>query len=430
MPDNSLSKDSGENRRKSHYGWLIVIIGALMMAVTYGLMYSYSVFFKPMAAYFSWDRATVSAVYSTSLILRGAFSIGIGWLADRYGATKILAFCGFMIGLGLILTSRVNALWQFFITYSLIESVGLSGTFGIVTALTSRWFVKYRGLALGVVSSGVGLGTLFIVPGAERLIAAGDWSYAYLVCGIIGGAIMIACAVFMRPVPPVMVSPVSVQTGKTKTEPDVSVGKGDTGLWQAMRSPRMLVLLPAFLIFFGCTQMVTVHLVNHATDIGITPLIAASLISIMGITSIAGRMIIGTGSEKIGINNALICTHLFLVVSYVCLIFTRELWTFYLFAVIFGFTYGGEVPQIPLFIGKFFGTRTMATLMGLTIFVGNIGGALGSWIGGWVFDITGSYHRAFVIGAIAGTLSLGLSVILKSLNRRESVYRYSGGVTR
>jgi MFS family permease len=419
MPDISLAADSGVNRRPFNYGWVIVVVGALMMAVTYGLMYSYSVFFKPMAAYFNWDRATVSSVYSASLILRGAFSIGIGWLADRYGATKILAFCGLMIGLGLVLSSRVNSLWQFFVTYALIESIGLSGTFGIVTTLTSRWFIKNRGLALGLVSSGVGLGTLFVVPGAERLISAMDWSHAYLVYGIAAGVIMIAAAFFMRSAPPVSVLSVSVPAAGAQPRGYTSTQKPAMGLWQSVCSPRMIVLLSAFLIFFFCTQMVTVHLVNYATDTGISPLVAASLISIIGVISIAGRMVIGTGSEKIGINNALIFTHLFLVVAYLCLIFTHDLWSFYLFAVIFGFTYGGEVPQIPLFIGKFFGTRTMATLMGLTLFVGNIGGALGSWSAGKIFDVTGSYRWAFIIGAIAGLVSLMLSLVLKSLNRRD-----------
>jgi MFS family permease len=420
MPDTGITAGSGPIRRQFNYGWLIIIVGALMMAVTYGLMYSYSVFFKPMAAYFSWDRATVSVVYSASLILRGAFSIGIGWLADRYGATKVLVFCGFMIGLGLVLSSRVTTFWQFFVSYALIESIGLSGTFGIVTTLTSRWFFKNRGLALALVSSGVGLGTLLVVPGAERLITAMDWSHAYLIFGIAGGTIMIASAFFMRPAPqPPLLPGNAPAAGVNAAGAGTLNQKPELGLWKSISSPRMIVLLAAFLIFFFCNQMVTVHLVNYATDTGISPLVAASLISIIGVVSIAGRMVIGTGSEKIGINNALIFTNLFLVVCFLCLIFSRELWSFYLFAVIFGFTYGGEVPQIPLFIGQFFGTRTMATLMGITLFVGNIGGALGSWAGGKIFDVTGSYRWAFIIGATAGLVSLGLSIVLKRLNRRE-----------
>jgi MFS family permease len=414
MPVSAVRPDAGPVQGKRNYGWVIVIAGTLMMAVTYGLMYSYSVFFKPMAEYFNWDRATVSSVYSASLIFRGAVSIGAGWLADRYGARKVLIFCGLMMGLGLVLSSRVTSLWQFFLTYAVIESIGLSGTFGIVTALTSRWFIRNRGLALGIVSSGVGLGTLLLVPGAERLIAGLDWSKAFLIYGLAAGGVMVAASFFMRP------APLAAFASVSKPAAGAASPKGnqaDLTLWQAIRSPRMIVLLAAFLLFFFCTQMVTVHLVNYATDSGIMPLVAASLISMIGVISIAGRLVIGTGAEKIGINKTLIFTHLFLVVAYVCLIFTGDLWTFYLFTVIFGFTYGGEVPQIPLFIGKFFGTRAMATLMGVTLFVGNIGGALGPWVAGKIFDVSGSYHWAFVIGAIAGLVSLVLSLFLNRLCR-------------
>jgi MFS family permease len=121
-----------------------------MMAITYGLMYSYSVFFKPLAEHFQWDRATVSLVYSVSLVVRGGVSIGIGWLADKYGARKLMIFCGIMMALGLILSSQVHSLWQFFLTYSLVEAIGLSGTGSGHRLLRSRlgdFIISPRGRA-------------------------------------------------------------------------------------------------------------------------------------------------------------------------------------------------------------------------------------------------------------------------------------------
>src|ERR1035437_4947426 len=190
-----------ETHSKLNYGWIIVVSSTLMIAITYGVMYSYAVFFKPIADYFNWDRATVSLVYSASLIIRGAISIGVGWLGDRYGPVKLMVLCGFAIGLGLALSSRVTHLWQLHITYGVIESLGLSGAYGIGTAMTSRWFIKNRGLALGVVSTGSGLGTLFIVPTIERLIAAYDWQAAFLIVGVAGGAVTIILSFLLRSVP-------------------------------------------------------------------------------------------------------------------------------------------------------------------------------------------------------------------------------------
>ena len=386
------------------YGWVIVLVCTLMMAVTYGLMYSYSVFFKPLGDNFGWDRATVSSVYSASLIIRGVLAIGAGWLSDRYGANKVMAACGVLIGLGLVLSAWVTSLWQLFLTYALLESMGLSGAFGITTAVTARWFAKNRGLALGIVSSGVGLGTLLIVPGAERLIASYDWSQAYLIFGIASGSAVFLTAFLLKDPP---------QSAAIEAPEKLSAA-GNVNLWRALQDSRMLLVISIFALIFFCTQMVMVHLVNYATDLQITPLVAATFVSLIGVISIAGRLVMGAGADRLGIHNTLVLSCGLVAASLILLLFTRELWAFYLFAALFGFAYGGEVPQIPLLIGQYFGTRNMATLMGLTIFVGNIGGALGPWLGGIVFDRTNSYHIAFVVAVSAGALSLFLAWLLKT----------------
>jgi MFS family permease len=397
--------------RKFFYGWVVVAACTLLIAITYGLMYSYSVFFKPLADNFGWDRATVSVIYSASLIIRGAFAVAIGWLADRYGPVKISIFCGFMVALGLFLASRATDLWQFFLTYAVIEAIGLSGAFGIGTAIVSRWFTQNRGLALAIVSTGSGLGTIFLVPVNERLVNALGWSSAFQVCGLAAGVIMIAAAFLLR-APPAARPPDHVHV----ISPLQGSPPHETTLGSALKDQRMLLLLSVFLLFFFCNQVIMVHLVNYATDIGISALVAATFISIIGAVSIGGRLLTGTGAEKIGINNTLILTHLFLVVSYIGLIFLRPAWSFYIFAVVFGFTYGAEVPLIPLFISRFFGIRSMAALVGLVLFIGNIGGALGPWLAGRIYDSTQAYHWAFIVGLAGAAVSLSLALGLKRLS--------------
>jgi MFS family permease len=401
--------------------WVIVIACTLMMAVTYGIMYSFSVFFKPLSAHFGWDRATVSLVYSLSLIIRGGISIGTGWLADRYGANKLMIFCGLMIGLGLILSSQVTSLWQIFLSYSLVEAIGLSGTFGITTAVTSRWFTKNRGLALGVVSSGVGIGTLLMVPGAERLIEAVEWPNAFVIFGVISGLIVTIGAFFLKS-PPSSAIPLSSSPATTKSLPqshNSSQPEHDLSLKEAIANPRLILVIVTFgLLFFG-TQMVMVHLVNYATDLGINSLVAATLVSIIGVISIAGRMIMGFGSDKLGMHNILILVCGLAAASLVVLIFARQIWTFYFFAIFFGFAYGGEVPQIPLFVSSIGGTKALATLIGLTLFIGNIGGALGPWVAGELFDLNGNYQMALAIGAAATFIAFLLAFVLKHTNGRS-----------
>ncbi|MGD1119467.1 MAG: MFS transporter [Dehalococcoidales bacterium] len=407
-----LPENATEERRRFNYGWVIVAACTLLLAITYGLLYSYSVFFKPLAEFFHRDRETLSAVYSVSFIVRGAVSVGVGWLADKYGAARIMAFCGVMLGLGLGLSSRVNTLWQFYLTYGVIEAIGLSGTFGIGTAMVARWFTKNRGLALGIVSTGSGLGTLLIVPGAQRLINTVKWPETFLICGIAAGVMMIALSFLLRPAPQ---SAPAEKKPFANTEPgDASQGQGaETSIKQAVKDPRMLLFMGSQLLFFLSIQIVMVHLVSYATDSHISALVAATFISVIGVVSIGGRLLTGAWTDKTGIYKTLIFTRIFLVAAFVFLLFTRSVWSFYLFAVLFGIPYGGEIPQIPLFVGKYWGTRSMATLVGLNTFVITVGGAIGSWGAGKIYDATQSYREAFIAGAVAGLISLALILILR-----------------
>jgi MFS family permease len=406
MREQSPLPDGLNTRATPSYGWVIVAVCALMTCVTYGLFYSYGVFFLPLADHFKWDRAAVSLVYSAAVLIRGAVSIGTGWLADRYGARKIMIFCGIIMGIGFLLSSQVTALWQFFLTYAVIEAIGMSGIFGIGTAMASRWFTKNRGLALGIVASGSGLGTLLLVPASERLVRAVEWSQAFVIIGIAAGVLMVASACFLR-APPDYTSAAIEKRGHSD----------GASLGEAIRDSRMWLILVSFLLFFFGMQIVMVHLVNYATDMGIDPLVAATFVSIIGAVSIAGRLTIGLSVDKAGLYINLILTRVFLMLSFILLLFTRSAWSFYLFAVLFGIPYGGEATQIPLVIGRFFGTRALATLMGVTLFIIGLGGAFGPWFAGKIFDTTGSYNWAFIAGAIAAAGSMVVVGLLKRADK-------------
>ena len=392
-----------------HYGWVIVAVSTLIIGLAYGTMYSYSVFFKPIVASFGWDRATVSSIYSLSLVFRGAVAIGVGWLADRYGAMKLTAFCGVMMGLGLILSGLVTSLWQLYVSYALILSIGLSGSFTIGSAVTAQWFKKRRALALAIVSTGSGMGTLIIVPLAERLIQWHDWSTTFIFFGVASSVLIISAAFLLKP-------PKAVIAGDRSSGGSKSEGPVDRTLRQAAFSKEMILLVIAFSMLFFCMQMVMIHLVNHATDIGIDSLQAAGLISIIGVVSIAGRLTMGSASARIGTANTLIICISLCIAALAWLLFSKSIVQFYIFAVVFGFSYGGEIPLIPLFIGEFFGVRAMAALIGLLLFSGNVIGAIGPLLGGKIFDLTASYRCAFATALVAAVMALLTAFILKYTN--------------
>ena len=399
-----------------YYGWAIVAATSLMIAVAYGVLYSYSVFLKPLGDHFIWTRGEVSLIYSLALLIRGGASIGAGWLADRVGPMKISAFCSIVAGIGLILCAYVENIVQFFFTYAVILAVGLSGVFGIGTAVVSRWFIRHRGLALGIAASGAGVGMLLIVPGTERIIHTFGWSKSFMICGVLVGVLLFFSSLVLRQNPPVKSMETAVSSGPVNT---IKPQK-EPGLAEAMKDSRMLLFAGSLFLFFFGIQMVIVHLVSYATDVGIRPLTAATFMSVIGAVSIAGRISTGFGADRIGVFNTLILTRLFLLIAFVWLLFSSSVESFYLFAVIFGVPYGGEVTQIPMFIIRFWGTRQLASLVGINVFIITIGGAMGSWAAGEIFDAAQSYRWAFVAGIIASAGSLLLSIILKRLSLDEN----------
>jgi MFS family permease len=417
-------------KNRFFYGWVIVAACTVIQTVQYGIQYSFGIFFKPMIADFGWSRAATSGAYSVLMISAGASAIPLGLLADRFGPSRVTAICGFAIGLALVLTSRVTELWQLYLTFGVMQGIAIGGTIAITSGVTARWFVRQRGLALGMVSAGIGLGTLVMPPIAERLIAASDWSRACLVIGVGAFIVTVSSAVLLRRDPEEMgMRPYGADAAQQESILDHSETEinpnteNDMTFRAAIRTHQLWMMTIMFFLVNICVQIVMVHLVNYATDLGIAPFTAATIVSVIGIGGLVGRLVMGTVSDKIGSNNALIITSLLLAMSLVWLIFSRQLWMLYVFAVFFSFAYGGEVPQMPLLIGQFFGLRAVMALTGATSAGTRAGGALGSWLGGETFDVTHSYLIAFVITAVAGFLALTTAVMLKKVNtsiRRSS----------
>jgi MFS family permease len=409
-------------RRTFYYGWVIVAASAVIMFMHAGIMYSYGVFFKHLIADFGWSRAATSGVHSVFMIFHGGLAIAVGWLVDRTGPARVMASCAFIAGLGLVLTSQITELWQLYITYGLIVGIGESAGFIAVTSTTARWFTRHRGLALGIVSSGVGLGTLIIVPVTERLIAAFGWSMAYLILGLATWVLMVPASLLLRRNPSEKQrlahgendSPTSVPATPPKKAGRIPLESGMPARVAARQRP-LWMLLSIYFLFNFCLQIVMVHLVNYATDIGTSSFIAATFISIIGAGSLLGRLSMGTASDRIGSINALLICCTILMTTMVWLIFSREVWMFYLFAIVFGFAYGGEVPQMPVLVGRFFGMRALAVLVGMVVFGATIGGAIGAWAAGQVFDITQSYLLAFTIAVAASFTAIIITAMLKKV---------------
>jgi MFS family permease len=192
-------------------------------------------------------------------------------------------------------------------------------------------------------------------------------------------------------------------------------------LLAAIRTKALWLLIATFFMFIFCVQVIMVHLVNYATDTGVTPSVAATIISVIGIGSLVGRLSMGIAADRIGSKNALIACCLVLPISLLWLIFVKQIWMLYIFAICFGLSYGGDVPQIPSLVAYFFGLRAASVLMGAVSLGGVLGGAVGSWVAGQLFDMTQGYQVVFIISGVAAIITFILALILnRGLPHQES----------
>ncbi len=163
-----------------YYGYIVAAASLLIMACCFGVTGSFGVFLKPVAAEFGWPRALASGAYSVFVIMFGSAFIFTGRLNDRLGPRKMAAICGVIFGVGHILLYFLGAVWQLYALYAIVIAAGMSTSYIPLTSTTSRWFIKKRGLMVGIVSSGVGGGPLIFGPVIGWLITLVGWRLTYV----------------------------------------------------------------------------------------------------------------------------------------------------------------------------------------------------------------------------------------------------------
>lgn len=399
------------------YGWIVVISLLVVSTVFYGTSTSFGLFFKSIESEFSLTRTMTSAISSANLVLAGFIALGSGWALDRYGPKKIIFFMGLFTGLSLLLTSQTNAPWQLFITYSLLLSMGIGAVYVVPTSTISRWFDKKRGLALGITGAGSGLGMIVMAPLATYLILNFDWRTAYIVIGLIAWAIIIPLSRLLKKDPSEVGTLVD---GRKYDSIDNQSSEGNIQpvalSFRQVLSTRDFWFLTVTWLFFGhCLFLVFTHLVPHILDTGFSPGEAAGVVSLIGGAAIAGRVLGGIASDRIGRKLAAIISALLQAGAMLWVIWSHELWMFYVFALVYGFASNSLGCAMGALIGDVFGLSRIGTTFGALEVSFGIGAATGSIIGGLVFDISGSYFIAFLIAA----LSMFLAALLISLVKRK-----------
>jgi len=405
---------------KFFYGYSIVLAGFLILTIIGGALYTFGVFFKPLLTEFGWTRAETSGAYSLFMILHGLLYIVTGRLSDRFGPRIVVTACGFFFGLGYLLMSQISAIWQLYLFYGVIVAVGTSGGFVLLGSMVARWFVKRRGLMTGILISGVGLGIIIMPPVANWLISSYGWRISYIVIGSIALILIILAAQFLRRDPSQM-GQLPYGEDEVKTEGLDSQVTGYS-LREAIHARQFWMICTAFLCFGFCMQVIMVHIVPHAIDIGISLASAAGILTIIGGSSIIGRIIMGGSSDRIGNRLAIIIGFALMIIALSLVVATKEMWMLYLFAAIFGFSYGGlATVQSPL-VADLFGLLAHGVILGVVVFSVTIGGAIGPLLAGYIFDITSSYHLTFLVCVALSVAGLILISRLTPISRKSPSY--------
>jgi MFS family permease len=405
------SLSAGVKEPRFSYGYAIVSASFLIIMIAWGAQYSFGVFFKPLLNEFGWTRAVTSGAWALNSTLIGFFGILAGRLSDRYGPRAVVTVSGFFVGISYLLMSKVSTVWQIYLFYGVFLGIGLAGVWVPLMSTVARWFFRRRALASGVVTSGVGLGIVIMPPVANRLISSYGWRTSYVIIGAIAMALIVIFAQFLRR-DPNQKSLLTDDANAVGTEsPNLQIHGFSSR--EATRTRQFWIIGVIFLFLIACMQTGLVHIVPHATDIGMSAASAATILSVIGIVSIGSRIGMGSIGDVIGSKRVMIIILALISVSFLSLLLVSELWVLYLFAVVFGIAFGAfQAVQSPL-VADSFGLRAHGAIFGLLVFAASVGGAIGSFVAGRIFDISGSYHWAFMLCVILGAAALTLTILLK-----------------
>jgi MFS family permease len=415
-----LENKAGEKTR-IFYGWYIVAAFWVMLFLLSAV--GISIFFKPILDEFGWDRATLSLIQTSALLLSAVIAPFLGKLIDRFGPRVMLFICLGTQTLSSTMYGLATGAWQVFTGRFLYETKGLQSG----QVLINRWFVKKRGQAQGIAATGMPAGALVLSPLSQFLILAWGWRQTMFFWAGITFIVLLPLTLLIRDHP------------KDKnTVPDgesVTVVKPDKGskdvipveeytsssgkrLAEAARTSSFWLISAAQLICgISCGFMMT-HIVIFATDYGYSEMIGASLLSVQGGLNLLGVVLTGHMSDRYARNRVLALTHFIRSLSFVVgvifiLLGGGSLWLLYAAMGLFGFGWFTTSPLTSGLIADLFGGRSMGTIIGITIAAHTIGMALGSYGGGITYDITGSYFGFFIVQAVLESLAAVLVIIIR-----------------
>ncbi len=395
-------------RLSLHYKWVIVFASLLCFFV-FGFFESYGVFFKPLIEEFGWSRALTSSVFSVYAVSNSISGIIMGRLCDDYGPRRVVMLGGFLLGLGIFLSSQITTIGYLYIFWG-IASFG-SGALAVPPlAMVVRWFKEKRGLALGITNSGYGISLITMAPIATILISIYGWRTTFTVIGLFFLALIIAVAFLMRSNPK-----------STAEKVHEKVKNANLSLRETIFSKPFIIIYIIYFVEMVCFTSILVHIVPLALDLGISSISAALALGLIGASSIFGNTIVGAISDKTSRLKMLTICLLAMAAILFWLIWAKNIWMIYTFAIIFGFSGSGVWTLMPLLVEEFFGMEKVGVNLGVMTTTFGVGGITGPILFGYIFDISSSYQIGITICLLFTITAIILSHSLKIFHPAKAV---------
>lgn len=395
-------------------GWWVVASAFAVLFLAYGLQFSYGVFVPGLAAELGWSRAETAAPYSIYVFLYSALSAATGRATDRFGPRRVISLGALLLGLGWGASALVERPWQLNLSLGLVAALGMSVAWVPCNATVARWFTRRRGTAVAVASSGASLGN-FIVPAlAALLVGLWGWRATLGVIAIASAVLMLWAARWMIRDP----ESVGLWPDGDRHPPAAATLSAGMSFAEARRTSAFWLVIAIYFFTWLVIFVPFVHAPAYAQDLGLGGVAAASVLSAIGIGGVIGRLSSGVVSDRVGRMPSLLAIFALQALSFVQFVLAGDLAALWLAALVFGFSYGGGVALLPPLCGDLFGRAHVAAVVGAIFAIAGAPAAVGPYVVGWFYDLSGTYHGAFLAAAALNVLSFALTLVLAWRMRR------------
>ena len=403
-----------------YYGWYIMAACFFLLFFQAGARFSFGIIFKPMIAQFGWDRAAISLAYFLNMIFFALMLSVAGRLYDRYGPRWVIIVSTLFISTGYCGISIIDSLWEFYFYYGILAAIGTGGaSIPLIAAMMSKWFKKNRGFVISLALSGNCIGQFVLVPLFSNVVSKYGWRTSYLVIGLIILVVNSAIVLLVIKGEP-QDTHLKSSCHKEPPDTDMAIGPnvsqkdaGDLSLKESMRTSSFWLFVAVMFVCGSGDFLVATHLVPMVTDFSIAPAVAADMLAWFGLLSMGGMLVAGPLSDRIGNKIPLALTFTLRLALFLLVLQFQNMVSFSVFSALFGFTFLITAPLTTTLVGKLYGFSHVGLISGFITMIHHLGGGAWAYLGGVIFDATGSYYWSFVISAIMAGVAAVCAILIK-----------------